>query len=67
MNICSYCRDPECRVPEARARLGYTTCIDCGEQVASKLTEQRKKQTAPAYNKGAYQYITINDTKSIGR
>ena len=22
---------------------------------------------APAYNKGAYQYITINDTKTIGR
>ena len=44
MNICSYCRDPECRVPDARARLGYTTCIDCGEQVASKLTEQRKSR-----------------------
>ena len=65
--ICSYCRDPKCRVPEPRARLGYTTCIDCGERVASDLAERRKKQIAPAYNKGAYQYITINDTKTIGR
>jgi len=39
----------------------------CGEAAASDLAERRKKQCAPAYNKGAYQYITINDTKTIGR
>ena len=65
--ICSYCRDPQCRVPEPRARLGYTTCIDCGEKVASDLAERRKKQIAPAYNKGAYQVITKNNVKDIGR
>ncbi len=64
---CSYCKDPNCVVPEPRARLGYTTCTDCGERVAADLAERRKKQIAPTYNKGAYQYITINDTKTIGR
>ena len=62
--VCSMCRD---RIPTARAKLGYSTCIDCGEVAAQRLAEQRKTQVAPAYNKGAYQYITINDTKSIGR
>jgi len=47
--------------------LGYVTCLVCGEAAANKLAEIRKKQSAPAYNKGAYQYITINDTKTIGR
>jgi hypothetical protein len=32
-----------------------------------KLATLRKKSIAPAYNKGAYQYITLNDTKTIGR
>jgi hypothetical protein len=65
--LCSLCRDPHCRVPEPRARLGYTTCIECGEVAAQLLAEKRKKQVAPAYNKGAYQYITLKDTKTIGR
>ena len=65
--LCSYCRDPQCRVPEPRAKLGYTTCIDCGELAAQKLANQRKKQVAPAYNKGAYQVITKENVKDIGR
>jgi hypothetical protein len=43
------------------------TCLGCGETAANELTEQRKKQIAPAYNKGAYQYITENDLETIGR
>lgn len=61
---CNLCDD---RIPEGRLSLGYVTCLPCGEAAAQRLAEQRKKQCAPAYNKGAYQYITINDTKSIGR
>ena len=34
---------------------------------ANELAEQRKKQIAPVYNKGAYQYITENDLETIGR
>jgi hypothetical protein len=62
--LCSVCR---VKVPEARLRLGYSTCLTCGEVAAQKLATLRKKSIAPAYNKGAYQYITLNDTKTIGR
>jgi hypothetical protein len=43
------------------------TCLGCGEAAANELAEQRKKQIAPVYNKGAYQYITENDLETIGR
>ena len=62
--LCSMCRT---KIPTERNRLGYSTCLECGELAAQKLADQRKKQVAPAYNKGAYQYITLNDTKTIGR
>ena len=62
--LCSMCK---CKIPTQRSRLGYSTCLEGGEVAAQKLANQRKKQIAPAYNKGAYQYITLNDTKTIGR
>ena len=62
--ICSLCRE---KIPTARANLGYSTCTTCGEEAAQRLADQRKTQVAPTYNKGAYQYITLNDTKTIGR
>ena len=62
--ICSLCRE---KIPTARANLGYSTCTTCGEEAAQRLADQRKTQVAPTYNKGAYQYITLEDTKSIGR
>jgi ribosomal protein S26 len=63
--ICHKCHKQ--RIPEGRSKLGYVTCLDCGESIAKERAEKRKKQVAPTYNKGAYQYITINDTKTIGR
>ena len=62
--LCSMCRT---KIPTERNRLDYSTCLECGEVAAQKLADQRKKQVAPTYNKGAYQYITLNDTKTIGR
>jgi len=62
--ICSLCRE---KIPTARANLGYSTCLECGEEAAQRLADQRKTQVAPTYNKGAYQYITLEDTKTIGR
>lgn len=51
-----------------RAALGYTTCLRCGEAAAQKVVLQRRQQTAPLFNKGAYQYITPGDgLKSLGR
>lgn len=38
------------------------------EQEAQKEIERKKKRVAPAYNKGAYQYVTEEtDPKDIGR
>ena len=50
-----------------RYKLGYRTCLPCGDEVAQRLKKIRRKQVAPAYNKGAYQYITLEDAKTIGR
>ena len=62
--ICNECGDD---YPMERAKLGYITCLECGEKVASRLAEKRKKQVGIAYNKGAYQYITEGDLKWLGR
>mgnify|MGYP001358253916 FL=1 len=43
---------------DKRRLLGYETCLECGEQEAQELVSKRKEQIAPAYNKGAYQFIT---------
>jgi len=62
-----YCNECEETIHPNRYKLGYRTCLACGDEVAQRLAEMRKKQVAPAYNKGAYQYITLEDTKTIGR
>ncbi len=51
-----------------RKKLGYKTCLDCGEANAKIEVARRSKCVAPAFNKGAYQYIgTIDDAKNIGK
>lgn len=52
---------PKCRMEEidpARLALGYKTCPTCGEAAAREEAEYRKGRVAIAYDKGAYQYIT---------
>ncbi len=61
---CKICNE---QIPECRVSLGYVTCLACGEAAANELAESRKKQTAPAYNKGAYQVIPESDIEHIGR
>jgi hypothetical protein len=41
--------------------------LECGDEVAKLLTEQRKQQCAPIFNKGGYQYITEMDLKDLGK
>ena len=41
-------------IPQGRLKLGYTTCVYCGEIEARKV----KHCVAIPYNKGAYQYIS---------
>lgn len=63
--LCTRCDDFP--VSEARWKAGYRTCLVCGEREANRIAEQRKKQLGITYNKGAYQYITEQDLKTLGR
>ena len=51
-----------------RARLGYRTCLKCGEKEAEVEVARRAKCVAPAFNKGAYQYVgSRSDALLVGR
>ncbi len=51
-----------------RLELGYHTCLDCGGARATIEIRRKAKCTAPAYNKGAYQYVgTVQAAKGVGR
>lgn len=51
-----------------RQALGYKTCLACGEVNIRPQIENMRKQCAPAYNKGTYQYITdMQMVKDLGR
>ena len=51
-----------------RLDLGYRTCLSCGGRAAMKEKARKAKCSAPAYNKGAYQYVgTVQAAKGIGR
>ena len=53
--------------PKRRA-LGYRTCLVCGDKEATRQIIQKSKRTAPAYNKGAYMYITsVKMAKEVGK
>jgi hypothetical protein len=51
-----------------RKALGYHTCLDCGDKEAAHQTLKKSRCTAPAYNKGAYMYVTSSSmAKELGR
>ena len=51
-----------------RKDLGYHTCLSCGDLEATKQTMHKKKCLAPAYNKGAYMYVSSSSmAKELGR
>lgn len=43
--------------PAARAKLGYRTCLSCGDSHAHNV----KFTVMPAYSKGAYQVVSRAD------
>ena len=47
-------------IAEKRWQLGYRTCLEHGEK-------PKQFTCAPAYNKGAYQLISKEEVKDIGR
>ena len=51
-----------------RAEIGYRTCLDCGGKIADIEVARKARCSAPAYNKGAYQYVgTVQTARSVGR
>jgi ribosomal protein L37AE/L43A len=51
-----------------RFKLGYRTCIECGEEIAMAEKLRKSRCVAPAYNKGAYMYVTSSQmAKDLGR
>lgn len=63
--ICVDCSSP---FNPKRLELGYRTCLECGGSRAEKEKARKAKCTAPAFNKGAYQYVgTVQAAKGVGR
>lgn len=56
--VCVYCGE---HYSAKRKELGYLSCLDCGDMQAAKEKAYKATCTAPAYNKGAYQYIGSKD------
>ena len=48
-----FCRECGKEIQQARFLLGYTRCLDCGEEYA-----RRQKHTIAPINKSAYMLIT---------
>ncbi len=62
---CVVCYEP---FNPRRLELGYRTCLECGGKAAVKEKARKAKCSAPAYNKGAYQYVgTVQAAKGVGR
>jgi predicted RNA-binding Zn-ribbon protein involved in translation (DUF1610 family) len=60
-----YCSCGELIEPE-RLAIGRFICLDCGERDAQIEKERKAKSIVPAYNKGAYTYISnVKDLKGL--
>lgn len=62
---CFKCGD---EIEETNWKTGYRGCFACREKNAQKEAAKKAKRVAPAYNKGAYQYLTSKQmVKDVGR
>lgn len=62
---CIICYEP---YNPKRLELGYRTCLECGAAAANREKARKAKCSAPAYNKGAYQYVgTVQAARGVGR
>ena len=63
--VCIKCQD---NFSPKRKKLGYNTCLKCGDVAASKIIKHRSKCSAPAFNKGAYMYVSSKEmARDLGR
>ena len=62
---CLVCGEP---YDLARAKLGYRTCLKCGDKAAKTQIFYKSRRVAPHYNKGGYMYLTPDmDLMSLNR
>ncbi len=62
------CIDCHTEFNPKRLELGYRTCLDCGATRALREMNRKAKCSAPAYNKGAYQYVgSVEAARGVGR
>jgi len=62
---CTICNE---YVNPKRIKIGYKTCLKCGQHFAEKESARRKKCIAPAFNKGPYMYVTGKSmAKDVGK
>ncbi len=53
---------------DKREAIGYDTCLQCGSTDSAREIVRRTRCVAPAFNKGAYQYVTSSAAaKDVGR
>jgi hypothetical protein len=53
---------------DKREAIGYDTCLQCGSTDSAREIARRTRCVAPAFNKGAYQYVTSSAAaKDVGR
>ncbi len=65
MAICKLCHEG---YNDKRHALGFHTCLECGDRAAHQEANRRRKCVAPAYNKGAYQYVgDLRDALHAGK
>jgi ribosomal protein L37AE/L43A len=65
MAICKLCHED---YSDKRRALGLQVCLECGDKAAQQEANRRRKCVAPAYNKGAYQYIgDLSDAFNAGK
>ena len=65
MAICKECYED---YSDKRKALGYDTCLECGDIAASKQALRKAMCVAPAFNKGAYMYVSSKAmAKEVGR
>ena len=51
-----------------RKELGYDTCLECGDIAACKQSLRKARCVAPAFNKGAYMYVSsVAMAREVGR
>ena len=65
MSSCIKCSN---KFNQKRAKLGYKTCLGCGDMAASREILRKCRSVAPAFNKGAYTYVySADQAKTLGK